>query len=373
MEADASVSVYTLVNNEDIEQEDANMNKNIYFTINDEISQENLTESTDSYIIQDDEIVYQLDTTSLLNTNLKIVTLNNEKFLCIATDEAESDKSEESRVVNQNLIQFKQRFSDETQELVHNIGTEDTQIESNGNTESYQMIMYDDLTQSNIVVNRGKKIKYVYKNNSKSYSNSQHLSVHNNINIKPYSCTFQGCEKNFSTNYSLKAHVRTHTGEKPYSCQVCFKSFKTSGDLQKHIRTHTGEKPFICPFVGCGKSFTTSNIRKVHIRSHTGERPYVCDYPNCGKSFASSTNYKNHSRIHSGEKPYACTVKDCGKRFTEYSSYYKHQVVHKVDKPHKCNCCKQCFKSEHALNIHKKVKHGILSTESVHIEMNFGV
>lgn len=39
------------------------------------------------------------------------------------------------------------------------------------------MIMYDDITQSNIVVNRGKKIKCVYKNNSKSYSSSQHLPV----------------------------------------------------------------------------------------------------------------------------------------------------------------------------------------------------
>lgn len=86
LEADASVSVYTLINNEDVEQ-DTIINKNIYFTINDAIRQEDLTESTDSYIIQDDEIVYQLDSASLLNTNLKVITLNNEKFLCIATDE----------------------------------------------------------------------------------------------------------------------------------------------------------------------------------------------------------------------------------------------------------------------------------------------
>lgn len=368
MEADTSVPMYTLVNGVSMCEQDLadNLNKSIlYFTVNDDVKVKNEEpEETTSYVLQDSGEEQQFDTT--LNSTLKILTINDEKFLYI--DNVSEDNIESvvpgNLIMSRDLLQLDQKLHDDEEiyETVINTVSEDTQNSTVIDIHPYQMIMFSDIKQPDILCDSQMKFKCLYEGCKKEYISKQYFDAHmvthtNMLNNRPYSCSFEGCEKNFPTNYLLKSHIRRHTGEKPYVCQVCSKRFKMSGDLQKHTRTHTGEKPFTCPIVGCGKSFTTSNIRKVHIRSHTGERPYTCDYPNCGKSFASSTNYKNHARIHSGEKPYACDVPDCGRRFTEYSSFRKHQVVHQVDKPYKCNYCKQSFKSEHTMNIHKKMKH----------------
>lgn len=63
------------------------------------------------------------------------------------------------------------------------------------------------------------------------------------IQIKPFECTENGCEKAFNTRYRLRAHLRLHNGE-TFNCSECCKFFTTLSDLKKHFRTHSGDRPY---------------------------------------------------------------------------------------------------------------------------------
>ncbi|XP_066146471.1 zinc finger protein 143-like [Euwallacea fornicatus] len=353
MDGEPDLPMFSLIPKEPECTEDSDESGVIYLTIREENTVESDCEDPVSLIIQDNSM---LDASAVLNSGIKIIMLGDEQYFYIPSEDQAVSESIEA-IDEPQLIEEDHKAAADNELLSSALLGEISDT-----TDPIEMIMINNLEDPNPVRDKIKKYKCLYKGCEKVYSSSQHLTVHmrNHVNSKPFPCTYEGCNKKFATNYSLTTHHRTHTGEKPYTCPQCSKSFKTSGDLMKHVRIHTGEKPFICPVEGCGKAFTTSNIRKVHVRSHTGERPYICDYPNCGKAFASCTNYKNHARIHSGEKPYVCTVEGCDKTFTEYSSLYKHQAVHRLEKPHDCEYCRQKFKSDYTLNVHRKMKHRVL-------------
>jgi len=55
---------------------------------------------------------------------------------------------------------------------------------------------------------------------------------------KPFTCTWDGCEKKFARSDELSRHRRTHTGEKKFVCPVCERRFMRSDHLSKHVRRH---------------------------------------------------------------------------------------------------------------------------------------
>lgn len=59
---------------------------------------------------------------------------------------------------------------------------------------------------------------------------------------KPFSCSWEGCDKKFARSDELSRHRRTHTGEKKFVCPVCDRRFMRSDHLTKHARRHMTTK-----------------------------------------------------------------------------------------------------------------------------------
>lgn len=59
---------------------------------------------------------------------------------------------------------------------------------------------------------------------------------------KPFTCSWEGCDKKFARSDELSRHRRTHTGEKKFACPVCDRRFMRSDHLTKHARRHMTTK-----------------------------------------------------------------------------------------------------------------------------------
>ena len=193
----------------------------------------------------------------------------------------------------------------------------------------------------------------------------RHVSqVHDGV--KPYSCTWDGCERSFSSKAYMGRHPTDHTGEFPYLCPDCPKQFKSQTELNQHSVRHMDPDDVgsnrKCPHEGCAKIFEKKFYLDLHIRRHhTHEKPFQCDVETCGKSFAVKAALKDHERVHTGEKPYKCDR--CDKDFSTSGALRVHKVIH--DEQRRFNCteedCRKSFRLSKSLWKHERVDHGLPS------------
>jgi uncharacterized Zn-finger protein len=59
------------------------------------------------------------------------------------------------------------------------------------------------------------------------------------------------------------------TGERPFPCTICGNNYKHFSDLQRHKLVHSGIRPFKCSFEGCEKTFPKKTSVTNHERTHT--------------------------------------------------------------------------------------------------------
>eukprot|EP01118_Nematostelium_gracile_P016963 TRINITY_DN7121_c0_g1_i1.p1 TRINITY_DN7121_c0_g1~~TRINITY_DN7121_c0_g1_i1.p1 ORF type:complete len:111 (+),score=12.31 TRINITY_DN7121_c0_g1_i1:1-333(+) len=81
-------------------------------------------------------------------------------------------------------------------------------------------------------------------------------------------------------------------------------------------------KPFFCSFQGCEAKFTTVSSKNRHEKIHLGIRPFRCTYVECKKSFSRNYDLKLHSLIHEKKKPFICSK--CEKKFSHPSALSRH-------------------------------------------------
>ncbi|ESK88358.1 c2h2 conidiation transcription factor [Moniliophthora roreri MCA 2997] len=55
---------------------------------------------------------------------------------------------------------------------------------------------------------------------------------------------------------------------KMHACEICHKLFPRPSGLKTHMNTHNNVKPFPCTFPGCNRSFTVRSNAKRHLRTH---------------------------------------------------------------------------------------------------------
>lgn len=176
--------------------------------------------------------------------------------------------------------------------------------------------------QTHMLIHKGIK-KFNCEFCTKSFTQSGQLKRHINshLNIRNYSCPYQGCNKTFVDPSSVSKHIVIHNKEKrPYICNICSASFNRQGALKYHEKTHRQERSHKCGV--CNKTFLAKYDLKKHFRTHSGEKPYGCSY--CEKRFSISKNAKVHQRVHTKEKPFECS--HCGIKFSYKSSMKQHEI-----------------------------------------------
>ncbi|XP_029161823.1 longitudinals lacking protein, isoforms A/B/D/L isoform X4 [Nylanderia fulva] len=132
-------------------------------------------------------------------------------------------------------------------------------------------------------------IQYQEKQNLPDYPNTmsleQHLALHAAISSQGYdgfgdSNVQLVCDSNNTYGpdwYENPAKHQRDDGQRRYQCPKCGNRYKYVGDMKKHLRFQCGQEPkFECPY--CRKRSKVSSNMYAHVRSMHGDRPiYIID------------------------------------------------------------------------------------------------
>ena len=87
------------------------------------------------------------------------------------------------------------------------------------------------------------------------------------IGKRDFKCDFEGCDKCFVTKNNLRQHRMTHLKRYVCSWPECGQRFSDPPALTSHMNTHLNLRPFKCSIDGCNKDFKIDKQLKLHIRT----------------------------------------------------------------------------------------------------------
>ena len=79
-------------------------------------------------------------------------------------------------------------------------------------------------------------------------------------------CGFEGCSKMFSSNQTLDKHRDRHLKRFVCSWPECDERFSEEHSLSAHMNRHLNVRPFKCYINECNKDFTNNICLKQHLR-----------------------------------------------------------------------------------------------------------
>jgi hypothetical protein len=195
----------------------------------------------------------------------------------------------------------------------------------------------------------------------------RHIIIHQEV--KPYACSYDGCDYACSQAGNLKSHVSTvHLKESNFACLVkdCGQAFARADHLAYHhasIHARSMLKAFPCDMC------LHVSHQQSHLTQHKADMHKVnvnikyCTIDDCTKEFTQSSNLKSHQRDIHGINPVLipCGVESCTKIFSTNGNLFSHQAfAHEINKTeYKCDIddCLFICGTKHNLNIHKLYWH----------------
>lgn len=138
------------------------------------------------------------------------------------------------------------------------------------------------------------------------------------------------CTAEYKSLSSLNQHVRyIHQNEpKQFICTICGSAQRKRHLLWEHMNRHNGIKPYACTYDGCEMRFFSKARRSEHGRTHTGAKPFLCSIDGCDSRFAYAVDFKRHKFKAHGiyTKKYNCTI--CTEILPENRLLKKHMETH---------------------------------------------
>ncbi|TKX25557.1 transcription factor-like protein 9 [Elsinoe australis] len=204
---------------------------------------------------------------------------------------------------------------------------------------------------------------------------------HTHLNLRPYSCQFEDCNKTFFMQNHLDVHVNAvHLDIRSFSCpepDCTSRPFARKAELQSHLERIHGirddgapsakerearffarniaDDNFLCTYDGCPRSQPGNGFQRSHnLEYHLGVHASGGSIPGYRDPHLDTTLKPQRRRDPgSGQLHYYCPYDGCGKHFRWERQMASHLLSHTKEKSHVCECGKSYQQKSH-LNYHKK-------------------
>ncbi|XP_058818801.1 uncharacterized protein LOC131681783 [Topomyia yanbarensis] len=133
-------------------------------------------------------------------------------------------------------------------------------------------------------------------------------------------------------------------------CELCGKPVERSL-FEYHMNQHNGLKPYACSFVGCDRQYSNKITRNRHEVIDHGEDGFKFDCSECGAKFKQRSRFELHYALKHKSQELPCDL--CGKLFKHRKLLQKHKVLHTSH--HTCKVCGKILQKKWTLHVHMRV------------------
>ena len=253
-------------------------------------------------------------------------------------------------------------------QLCLNIPQEQTDAEP---TEDYKIISFDvdgkncDIKFQRKAINNVVHLIcfYCFKPFRKSSDLERHVLSH--LNLRPYACHIEGCNKMFTHKCTLQRHLLIHN-KKIQKCNQCNRNYKSLKLLKKHITSHDAtaiesqkqpQDNIKCQsFEINDKTKSTSQNFPNHPNDNPVQLIKINDYPQYSEfqGFTISIGVHNNDFHHVGKEEIVETSV-AGQEVVEITKIICDKPKKKLKKENVCGVCSKIFKKSNDLSRHLRI------------------